>query len=264
MAAGAALAPAGVTAQQAQPLVKSEVVRLLVTDTYGALERQQIVRRSCLTFTPTSSDLEDFRRLGATQELLQIIRTCSDEPATGQGATRDTPRAVDASGPAAATGPASATGEPDGQLPPAPDEVAVSAPAILEPADTGGVLSLPSFDTTLTPYNARPSPPPPQENILSRVEVPPRLRNPAEVQRMLRDALPESDRAEGGTSCVVWVYVGPSGSVRQVRLETSSGADAFDRAALEVARSMQFSPGTAGNRPVGMWVQQTLSLRSDS
>lgn len=242
LAAAAVLvaAPAAVPAQEATPLVKSEVVRLLVTDTYTAEERRQIVRRSCLTFSPTEEDLDDFRRLGASEELLEIIRECG----AGRG------------------GEASQAGV---EIPPPPEEVAVSAPAVLMPEDTGGVslLAGPGFDTALREYRVRPPrPSSDRENLLARVEVPPRLENAAEVQRMLLQAAPEAaaDR-RGGARCVLWVFVDATGSVREVRVERSSGIDAFDRAALEVARSMEFSPGTTGTRPVGMWVQQTLSIQ---
>lgn len=241
LAAAALAVPAdAVHAQEAAPLVKSEVIRLLVSDTYSPEERQAIVRRSCLTFTPTEGDLEDFRRLGAGEELLRIIRDCASE---GGGA-----------GTEAASG-----------IPAPPGEVAVSAPAVLEPADTGGVslLSLPDFDTALRAYDVQPPPPAiDRENLLARVEVPPRLQNPAEVQRLLDRAAPDAVfQREGGARCVLWVFVDAGGSVAQARVERSSGIEAFDQAALEVARSMTFTPGTTGTRPVGMWVQQTLAIQ---
>lgn len=241
-AAAVALAagPAAVTAQEATPLVKSEVVRLLVSDTYGPEERQQIVRRSCLTFSPTEEDLEDFRRLGASQPMLEIIRECS-----ASVAEEEAQAAV--------------------EVPPPPAEVAVSVPAVREPADTGGVSPLDQlpFDTGLDEHAARrPAPPADRDHFLARVEVPPRLRNPAEIQRALYRAAPDAAlQRDRGARSVLWVFVDAAGQVREARLEASSGIEAFDQVALEVARSMQFSPGTVGTRPVGMWVQQTLSIR---
>lgn len=241
LAGALGLPAAGGQAQEAAPLVKSEVVRLLVGDTYSAEERRAIVRRSCLTFTPSEADLEDFRRLGASKEMLRIIRECAAEGGD-------------------------AGSEAGAQIPPAPGEVAVSAPAVLEPADTGGVslLAPPDFDTTLTAYDVPPLPPTAsnRQNLLAGVEVPPRLRNPAEVQRMLSRAAPDAAfERQGGARCVLWVFVDASGSVREARIERSSGIDAFDQAALDVARSMDFAPGTTGTRPAGMWVQQTLSIQ---
>lgn len=234
-AAATFAAPGAAAAQEADPLVKSEVVRLLVTDTYRPEERRQIVRRSCLTFSPTEEDLDDFRRLGASEELLEIIREC----AAGQA---DNP-----------------------EVPPAPGQVSVSAPAVLEPSDTGGVslLGLPEFDTVLEEPRVRPPPRvSDRENLLANVEVPPRLQNAADIQRMLYRAAPDAAFERQGTvRCVLWVFVDPTGSVREVRIAQSSGIEAFDRSAVQVADSMQFSPGTTGTRPAGMWVQQSLSVQ---
>lgn len=234
-------APGAVRAQEAEPLVKSEVVRLLVTDTYGPEERRQIVRRSCLTFSPTTEDLEDFRRLGAGEEMLGIIRECT---AGGEG------------GAGPADGP---------EVPPPPGEVSVSAAAVVEPSDTGSVslLASPGFDTVLEEPRVRPPPPvSDRENLLARIEVPPRLQNVAGIQRMLRRAAPDAAFERQGTlRCVLWVFVDPAGSVREVRIAQSSGIEAFDRTAVQVADSMRFSPGTTGTRPTGMWVQQSLSIR---
>ncbi len=240
-AAATFAAPGAVPAQEADPLVKSEVVRLLVTDTYGPEERREIVRRSCLTFSPTAEDLEDFRRLGAGEELLEIIRECAAGGDGGAGQA-DAP-----------------------QIPPAPGQVSVSAPAVLEPSDTGGVslLGLTEFDPELEEPRLRPpARTSDRENFLANVEVPPRLQNAAEIQRMLYRAAPEAAFGRQGTvRCVLWVFVDPTGAVREVRIAQSSGIEAFDRTAVQVADSMQFSPGTTGTRPASMWVQQSLSIQ---
>lgn len=234
-------APGAVAGQEADPLVKSEVVRLLVSDTYGPEERRQIVRRSCLTFSPTEEDLEDFRRLGASEGLLEVIREC-DVRGDGGADPADSP-----------------------EIPPAPGQVSVSVPAVLEPSDTGEVslLGLMEFDPVLEEPRVRPPPrASDRENFLANVEVPPRLLNAAEIQRMLYRAAPDDtfDR-QGAVRCVLWVFVDPTGSVREVRIAQSSGIEAFDRTAVQVADSMQFSPGTTGARPAGMWVQQSLSIQ---
>lgn len=79
-ASGAALVAlllvAPLAAQEAEPLTKTELVQLLAGDAYGPAEVVAIVRRSCVTFEPTSRDFEDFRRLGAGQELLRALEDC--------------------------------------------------------------------------------------------------------------------------------------------------------------------------------------------
>ncbi len=76
--------PAVVSAQQAEPLARDEVERLITGDTYSQAEVAEIVRRSCLTFRPTSGDMDRFRSLGAADAVLDAIRSCAaaegDEP----------------------------------------------------------------------------------------------------------------------------------------------------------------------------------------
>lgn len=73
------LAAAAGEAQQAEPLERAEVERLLTGDTYTQAEVADIVRRSCLIFRPTSEDLERFRSLGASEGVLDAIRSCGAE-----------------------------------------------------------------------------------------------------------------------------------------------------------------------------------------
>lgn len=249
--------PVAASAQEATPLMKSELVRMLVSDTYTAEERREIVRRSCLTFTPTARDMEDFRRLGASPELMEVVRSCA-----GEGGTTAGPEPTPAADEERSLG-----GAPEAavEIPPRPAEVTVRPPAFSLPLDSLG-LALPVGSgprTALRAYDARPPRPPPDRgNLLALVDVPPRLRNPAEVQRMLRRAAPQGTRdREGTVRTVLWVYVGPGGGVREARIEGSSGSEAFDRAAREAARSMRFSPATSGGRPIGTWVEQSLALR---
>lgn len=235
------------SAQEATPLVKSEVVRLLVDDTYSAGERQDIVRRNCLTFSPSEGDLEDFRRLGASDQLLAVIRECDEdagdereEVSTGDGMTTE-----------------------GVEVPRRPGEVVVSAPALRSDELWRQVLAGSLIDRRLS--EARPPAPSSvseRDGPLAQVEMPPRFENPAEVQRRLREAVPEGELTEGREArCVLWVFVDETGRVQGATIESSSGSDSFDQAALEVARSMRFTPATSDGYEVATWVQQSLSIR---
>ena len=68
--------PAVVLAQDAEPLQKSDIIRLLSGSTYSQDEIAGIIRQSCLTFTPTARDQSDFRGLGASQSVRQAISDC--------------------------------------------------------------------------------------------------------------------------------------------------------------------------------------------
>ncbi|MFQ5680353.1 MAG: tetratricopeptide repeat protein [Gemmatimonadota bacterium] len=99
-AAWALAAPLGLEAQQAQPLRKGEMVRLLTAGTYTQTEIAGIVRRSCLTFRPTDRDLENFRTLGADESVLEEVRGCALRRASprAEGPARVRPPAGDAVG----------------------------------------------------------------------------------------------------------------------------------------------------------------------
>lgn len=78
------LATVPARAQQPRPLTKSDVVRLLVDPAYSPSDVTGIVRRNCLGFRPTSADMDDFRRLGASAETLDAIRTCASRAPGGR------------------------------------------------------------------------------------------------------------------------------------------------------------------------------------
>lgn len=241
-AATIAVSPGPAGGQEESPLVKSEVIRLLVDDAYSAEERQAIVRGNCLTFSPSEGDLADFRRLGASDRLLAIIRECARPDAS-----------TDDDG--------MSTGGVD--IPSPPGDVVVSPPEVPQDALDLRSLSLPLVVRQLRePSAPAPSAITARDELYRQVEIPPRMQNPAEVQRRLRTAVPESERHQNRmTRCVLWVFVDETGTVRNARVEASSGSETFDEAALEVAREMRFAPATSAGSPVAMWVQQTLSIR---
>ena len=82
-AVGAALlgSTADLSGQQADPLQKSDVVRLLTGTTYTKAEVAGIIRQSCLSFTPTPRDRADFRALGADAAILSAIDGCAERAA---------------------------------------------------------------------------------------------------------------------------------------------------------------------------------------
>lgn len=91
-----AASPRGARAQQPAPLTKSDVVRLLVDPAYSSSDVAELVRTRCLSFEPTSGDMEDFRRLGTGSDLEDAIRACRERAPAGAQAGR---------GEAAAAGP---------------------------------------------------------------------------------------------------------------------------------------------------------------
>ena len=81
LAAVLASSPATGIAQEAEPLQKSDIIRLLTGTTYSKAEVAGIIRQSCLSSTPTERDLSDFRALGADETVMAAIGGCSGGPA---------------------------------------------------------------------------------------------------------------------------------------------------------------------------------------
>lgn len=92
-------------------------------------------------------------------------------------------------------------------------------------------------------------------------EVAPVLRNPAEVQSALRRLYPPALREAGiGGVVAVWFHIDERGRVMATELHGSSGYDAFDRAALEVAELMEFRPAQNRDRVVPVWVSLEIQF----
>ncbi|MCL7959000.1 MAG: tetratricopeptide repeat protein [marine benthic group bacterium] len=74
------LAPPTIGAQEAEPLQKSDIIRLLTGTTYTKAEVAGIIRQSCLSFAPTARDRTDFRALGADEAVMTAIEGCAAVP----------------------------------------------------------------------------------------------------------------------------------------------------------------------------------------
>lgn len=76
--------PVAVSAQEAAPLTRSDLVRMLSGTTYTPDEVAEIVQRSCVSFEPSDADYERFRELGANQAVVDAVRACVEgAPAEG-------------------------------------------------------------------------------------------------------------------------------------------------------------------------------------
>ncbi|MXX67916.1 MAG: TonB family protein [Gemmatimonadales bacterium] len=93
-------------------------------------------------------------------------------------------------------------------------------------------------------------------------DTPPLLQNGSEIQQVLMRAYPR-DLMNAGTGGRVemWLYVDLSGAVANQEIKTSSGNDALDRAAMEVARQMRFRPASNQGEPTAVWVSQWVTFQ---
>lgn len=75
--------PAQESGAQSTPLQKTDVVGMLIFGDQTEPENAEAIRTHCLTFSPTTGDLQDFRRLAAGDAVMQAIRECAGIVATG-------------------------------------------------------------------------------------------------------------------------------------------------------------------------------------
>lgn len=88
LAALLAFPPVEAQEERPAPLSDADVIRLLAGSTYEPAEVEAIVRRSCLDFRPDDDDFANYRLLGASEDVMEAIRSCARVPRT---AARTTP-----------------------------------------------------------------------------------------------------------------------------------------------------------------------------
>ena len=62
-------------------------------------------------------------------------------------------------------------------------------------------------------------------------------------------------------SVLLWILIDEEGAPVTSRIHTTSGFEAFDAAAREVARHMKFAPAQHLDRPVEVWIAQPFEFR---
>ncbi|MCJ7627905.1 MAG: TonB family protein [Longimicrobiales bacterium] len=113
--------------------------------------------------------------------------------------------------------------------------------------------------------------PPPPEGVVSKdisarptftpFTVRPDIRNRTEVARALERAYPPLLRDAGiGGTIDVWFFIDDEGVVQRTALDKSSGHEALDNAALEVARVISFTPAMNGDKRVPVWISLPITF----
>jgi TonB family protein len=147
---------------------------------------------------------------------------------------------------------------PEVTLPPEPEAIMPPAAPIMATGPVDLHLTIPP--TTLD-ANPIPVAPPvrrgdvPEPGEFTVITLRPRLLNERDVARALERFYPSPLRDAGiGGTVVVWFFIDTSGQVRETRINRSSGFDALDQAALQVADRMEFSPAQNRDERVAVWV----------
>jgi TonB family protein len=97
---------------------------------------------------------------------------------------------------------------------------------------------------TFTPYTVRPD-----------------IRNRAEVARALEAEYPPLLRDAGiGGTVQIWFLMDENGVVQKTLMNESSGHQALDEAALEVAAGIEFTPALNRDKPVPVWISLPITF----
>lgn len=79
----AGLTPVSLLSQGAEPLRKTDVIRLITSPLIAKSDVADLISRNCLSFTPTERDWSDFRRVGADAAILGSIGACNRRRVSG-------------------------------------------------------------------------------------------------------------------------------------------------------------------------------------
>jgi TonB family protein len=119
-----------------------------------------------------------------------------------------------------------------------------AAPVVLPPEPTFRAKTDIARAPTFTPYTVRPD-----------------IRNRTEVVRALERAYPPLLRDAGiGGTAQVWFFIDEEGEVQKTQLNESTGHQALDQAALEVARAFRFTAARNREKPVPVWISLPITF----
>jgi len=157
---------------------------------------------------------------------------------------------------------------PEIEIPPPPEQIARPAtPVIAEAAIDEDITIAP---TTFEDNPVEDLPPPPEEGegnigdqpVFTPYEVPPKLLNPREVERKLSVEYPPLLRDAGiGGQVMVLFFIDAQGRVEDTRIDTSSGHQSLDEAAMDVAEIMEFAPAQNRDQDVPVWISLPITFQ---
>jgi protein TonB len=158
-----------------------------------------------------------------------------------------------------------------------PDEIVIPPPPEAIPAPALPVISTAVMDKNLTmapttfaenPVNRLPPPPDavvvrdrPGEHPFTPYTVKPGVKNRGEVRSALAREYPALLRDAGiGGTAEVWFHIDEEGVVTETQVKTSSGHEALDLAALNVAGVIRFTPALNRDKRVSVWISLPITF----
>jgi protein TonB len=157
---------------------------------------------------------------------------------------------------------------PEIVIPPPPEAIARPATPVITTADIDEDITIPP--TTFEENPVDDLPPPPKEVTTTDISkiptftpmtVRPSVKNKAAVERaMMREYPPLLRDAGIGGTVQVHFYIDEEGQVVNTLVNTSSGYEAMDDAALKVANIIEFTPALNRDKKVAVWISMPITF----
>jgi protein TonB len=157
---------------------------------------------------------------------------------------------------------------PEIEIPPPPRQIARPATPVIATTDIEEDITI--APTTFEENPVEDLPPPPEEQVTDLSAAPtftpftvaPSILNRNEVIRAMEREYPPLLRDAGiGGTVKVYFFIDENGTVQDTRIDVSSGHQALDDAALEVAGIYRFSPALNRDKKVPVWVSFPITFQ---
>jgi periplasmic protein TonB len=152
------------------------------------------------------------------------------------------------------------------EIPPPPEAIQRPATPVIAEATIDEDITIAPTTFEDNPIENLPPPPTGDQDlsaapVFTPMTVRPQLRNDRAVQQALMRHYPPLLRDAGiGGTVLMWFFIDENGRVQNTRINQSSGYDAFDQAAQNVASIMEFSPAYNRDQRVPVWVALPITF----
>ena len=157
---------------------------------------------------------------------------------------------------------------PEIEIPPPPQQISRPATPVMASADIDEDITI--APTTFEDNPIEDLPPPPEEQATDISAAPtftpftvaPSILNRNDVVRAMEREYPPLLRDAGiGGTVRVYFFIDETGRVQDRRIDSSSGHQALDDAAMAVAEIYQFSPALNRDKKVPVWVSFPITFQ---
>ncbi len=154
---------------------------------------------------------------------------------------------------------------PEVEIPPPPQQIARPATPRVASVELDEDITIAPTTFESNPVENLPPPPetgsPADRPSFIPYDTRPKLKNTAEIQRLLQRLYPQSLKSAGvGGTVVLWIYVNEQGRVEKSVVKESSGHTSLDGAAQQVAANMIFDPAMNRDKVTDVWVSQNVTF----